>query len=167
MQRVLPDRWRAALPFYFEEYERLLPTCPTIVPELVSALALLKRRRIRTGLVTGKGRVSAMMSLRHFGLDDVFDGIETGSPTGVVKAHAISRLLDGWRVTPGEAIYVGDAVADMNAAREAGVTAVGAAWSPGADDGELKAAGADALFTTTAEFLTWLESRTFGDGAAR
>jgi phosphoglycolate phosphatase-like HAD superfamily hydrolase len=42
---------------------------------------------------------------------------------GVVKAEAIRRLLDQWRLTPTHAVYVGDAVADMRAARGAGVTA--------------------------------------------
>src|SRR2546425_9467822 len=46
MQRVLPAGWQQALPRYFEEYERLLPICLTVIPELVSALALLQRRRI-------------------------------------------------------------------------------------------------------------------------
>ena len=29
-----PDGWQSALPAYFEEYERLLPMCPAVIPEL-------------------------------------------------------------------------------------------------------------------------------------
>ena len=160
MQRVLPRDWEKALELYFDEYERLLPMCPAVIPELASALALLRPRRILTGLVTGKTRVTAMMSLRHFGLDDVFDGVETGSPDGVVKATAIRGLLERWRLGPEQAIYVGDAVSDMLAAREAGVMAGGAAWALGSGGAELKDVGADLVFRDAGEFLAWLDSST-------
>src|SRR5437867_5690286 len=125
MRRVLPETWQSALPGYFEEYERLLPTCPTVIPELGAALALLRERRIPTGLVTGKSHVTAAMSLRHFGLDDAFDAVEPGSPEGVVKAPAIRRLLERWCLRPEDAVYVGDGASDMRAAHEAGVIAAG------------------------------------------
>jgi phosphoglycolate phosphatase-like HAD superfamily hydrolase len=161
----LPGNWERALDVYFAEYERLLPMCPMVAPELVSALALLKRHRVPTGLVTGKCRRTAMMSLRHFQIDGAFDAVETGSPAGVVKAHAIGRLLDRWQVAPDTAIYVGDAAADMRAALEAGVIAVGAAWATGAREAELTTAGAAVVFTGAGEFLRWLESRMSESGA--
>src|SRR2546426_4557966 len=40
MQRVLPEDWERVLPAYFEEYQRLLASCPAIIPELGAALAL-------------------------------------------------------------------------------------------------------------------------------
>src|SRR5437867_12625634 len=66
LQRVLPDDWERALPGYFEEYGGLLASCPAVIPELGAALALLRERRVRTALVTGKSRVTAIMSVRHF-----------------------------------------------------------------------------------------------------
>lgn len=160
MQRALPEDWQGALPLYFEEYERLLPMCPTVIPELKAALALLRERRIPMGLVTGKSHVTAIMSLRHFRLDDVFDAVEPGSPHGVVKAPAIRRLLERWRLSPEQVVYVGDGASDMRAAREAGVMAAGAAWAYGARVAELKEAQADLIFTDAADFLAWLDSRT-------
>ena len=78
--------------------------------------------------MTGKGPKTTTMSLAHFGLDRTFDLVETGSPLGVVKAAAIARIVVAWGMTSREVIYVGDAVADMHAAAEAGVLAVAAAW---------------------------------------
>jgi phosphoglycolate phosphatase/pyrophosphatase PpaX len=100
------------------------------------------------------------MSLRHFGLDDVFDAVETGSPAGVVKAKAIRGLLERWRLEPEQAIYAGDAASDMLAAREAGVMAVGAAWALGSGGAELKEVDADVIFRKAGEFLAWLDSST-------
>src|SRR5438105_14344314 len=160
MQRVLPDDWERVLPAYFEEYQRLLASCPVVAPEVSAALALLRERRIRTALVTGKSRVTAIMSVHHFGLDDAFDAIEGGSPEGVVKAAAIRRLLERWRLPPAEAVYVGDGASDMVAAREAGVLAAGAAWAHGARARDLEDARADVIFTDAREFLAWLDAAT-------
>ena len=133
-----------------------------IAPEVSAALALLRERRISTALVTGKSRVTATMSVQHLGLDDAFDAIECGSPQGVVKADAIRRLLERWRLPPADAVYVGDGASDMVAAREAGVLAAGAAWAHGVRATDLKDAGADLIFTDAREFLTWLDAATRG-----
>ena len=161
LQRVLPDRWQSALPGYLADYERLLSTCAPVVPDLAAAFALLRERGVRVALVTGKSPITAAMSVRHFGLEAMFDAVEAGSPHGVVKAAAIGRLLQRWQLTAEQAIYVGDAAADMHAAREAGVVAAGAAWAQGARAAELEAACADVVFTDTATFLAWLDTRTW------
>jgi phosphoglycolate phosphatase-like HAD superfamily hydrolase len=160
MKHVFPGAWEDALDLYFAEYERLLPTCAVVVPELLSVVRLLQRRDVRTAVVTGKSRVSAMMSLRHFGIEEAFEAVETGSPTGVVKAEAIARILNDWKIERAAAIYVGDGAVDMRAAREAGVLAVGAAWAFGARAAELEPAGANLIFTDVREFATWLRSNT-------
>ena len=100
------------------------------------------------------------MSLHHSGLDEAFEAVECGSPQGVVKAAAIRRVLERWRIAPDAAIYVGDGAADMLAAREVGVVAAGAAWAQGARVAELNEARADAIFTDAAEFLAWVDART-------
>jgi phosphoglycolate phosphatase-like HAD superfamily hydrolase len=162
MQRVLPEDWERVLPTYFEEYQKLLASCPRVLPELTAALALLRKRGIHTALVTGKSRVTATMSVHHFCFDDAFDAIECGSPQGVVKADAIRRLLERWHLSPADAVYVGDGAADMVAAREAGVLAAGAAWAQGARVRDLEDARADVVFTDAGEFLAWLDGATQG-----
>jgi phosphoglycolate phosphatase-like HAD superfamily hydrolase len=160
LQRVLPNDWQRILPAYFGEYQRLLASCPVVVPELTAALALVRKRRLRTALVTGKSTVTATMSVHHFGLEDAFDAVECGSPQGVVKAAAIRRVLEGWGLRPAEAVYVGDGAADMLAARQVGVLAAGAAWAHGARVTELEEARADVIFTDARAFLAWLDTAT-------
>ena len=133
LQRVLPRDWEGALPAYFKD---------------------------DAALITGKSIVTATMSVHHFGLADMFDAIEAGSPNGVVKAEAIGRLLARWQVKPSDAVYVGDGAADMHAAREAGVIAAGAAWAPGTSVEQLTTARADVIFTDASEFWAWLDART-------
>jgi phosphoglycolate phosphatase-like HAD superfamily hydrolase len=160
MQRAVPARWEAAVALYLEPYERELTGCPPIFAGLAPALSRLRARGVPCGLVTGKGPVSTAMSLRHFGLHGAFDVVESGSPAGVVKADAIRRTVGTWGLAPATVIYAGDAVADIESAREAGVTPVAAAWAPSARAAELRGARPAYLFTEAEAFAAWVESVT-------
>lgn len=154
-QRVVPARWQEAFTAYLGEYERHLPLC-AVFPGVAAALATLRARGMPLALVTGKSRPSALMSLRQFGLDGVFEPVETGSPGGVVKAAALARVVSGWRVPAGEVIYVGDAISDMEAAHAAGVLPIAAAWAPTTVAAELDARRPHALFRDAGDFHAWL-----------
>jgi pyrophosphatase PpaX len=156
VQRAMPHCWPEALRILLDEYRRHLVECPTIFPSVRAALDRLRRQRVPLALVTGKGPQTTAMSLAHFGLDSTFDAVETGSTQGVVKAAAIARVVTAWGVAPGEVIYVGDAIADMQAAREAGVLGIAAAWAPSALAAELATTRPHALFTDAAAFEAWL-----------
>jgi phosphoglycolate phosphatase-like HAD superfamily hydrolase len=166
LQRAMPSRWEEGLEILLAEYRRHLGLCPGLFPAVASALALLRERKVPLGLVTGKGVGTAMMSLAHFGLDGVFEAVETGSPAGIVKGAAIARVVARWDVPPSSVIYVGDAVGDMQAAREAGVLPVAAAWAPSAIAAELEATRPHALFSNASDFRTWVV-RTLGPSPAR
>jgi pyrophosphatase PpaX len=156
VQRAMPDRWPAALEALLEEYRRHLVLCSGVFPAVGSVLERLRGRGVPLALVTGKGPQTTAMSLTHLGLDGVFDAVEIGSPQGVVKAAAIARVVAAWGVAAAEVIYVGDAVADMQAAVEAGVRPVAAAWAPSAREAELAATKPYALFTDAGAFEAWL-----------
>ena len=156
LQRAMPQRWEEGLVILLAEYQRHLTRCPAVFPSITTALDLLRRRRTPLALVTGKGPSTTKMSLTHFGLDGVFDAVEVGSPQGVVKAAAIARVVARWGVAAHEVIYVGDAVADVAAARQAGVLPIAAAWAPSAIAEELEAAKPHALFARGDDFHAWL-----------
>jgi pyrophosphatase PpaX len=163
VQRAMPDRWEQAMEVLLDEYRRQLPLCTGVFPSIASTLNRLRQRRVPLALVTGKGPRTTTMSLIHFGLAETFDAVETGSPSGVVKAAAIARVVAAWGVPPREVIYVGDAVADMHAAHEAGVLAIAAAWAPSAIAAELAATQPHALFKDAAEFEAWTRDAAVGE----
>ena len=156
LQRAMPERWQAGLAILLEEYGRQLSVCSGVFPSVTTALQMLRERGTPLALVTGKGPFTTKLSLTHFGLDGLFDPVEIGSPQGVVKAEAIARVVARWGVAPQEVIYVGDAVADVRSAHEAGVLPVAAAWAPSAIVAELIAARPHALFTDAGDFRVWL-----------
>jgi len=158
--RVLaPDHYDAALAGYLRHYEALHDMVPEPFPEMRELLTDLKARGVRLGMVTGKGARSAEFSLRRFGLEDAFEAVETGDPTGPRKVEGIRRILAGWGLHPTEAVYVGDAPSDVTAAREAGVAMIGAAWAETTDRDLLAAEKPDALLATVGELRDWLISR--------
>lgn len=162
VRRVVPQQWRECLEVYLAAYERHHELAPHPFPGVVEALDTLKQHGLRLGLVTGKGPRGAAISLRRLGLADAFDMIEVGSPEGAVKPEAIQRILAHWGVAPERAAYVGDTAYDVEAAREAGVIPLAAAWAPTARRDELLAAQPAACFTDVTQLVAWTAAGAHG-----
>jgi HAD superfamily hydrolase (TIGR01549 family) len=96
------------------------------VPQALDAL----RPRLRLAVFTGASRRAANILLGATGLSHYFDEVVGGDEVARAKP-APDGLLETCRrlaILPEEAAYVGDAPVDLEAAREAGVMAIGAAW---------------------------------------
>jgi len=159
IRALAPAHYDAGIADYLRHYEALHHMVPDPFPEMRKLLTDLKARGVRLGMVTGKGARSAEFSLRRFGLEDAFEAVETGDPTGPRKVEGIRRILAGWGMEPTEAVYVGDAPSDVTAAREAGVAMIGAAWAETTDRDLLAAEKPDALLVTVGELKDWLIDR--------
>jgi phosphoglycolate phosphatase-like HAD superfamily hydrolase len=93
--------------------------------------------------------------MRLLGLSPYIETLVTGSEHRAEKTEAIRDVLQAWDVTPEEAAYVGDTAYDMRASREAGVLALGAAWT---DTATLRESdGAARLFSSVRELQDWLD----------
>ena len=158
MQRLVPDRWEACLAAYLHAYEREHAGCTAPFPGFETAFGLFRARGLKLAIVTGKSAATAAISLRHLGIAHYFDVVETGSPVGSIKPAAIARVLARWDLRPAEAAYIGDAAADIDASKEAGVIPLGAAWSATARAEELRARGAAATFSAVTDFIAWIET---------
>jgi pyrophosphatase PpaX len=156
IRRVIPDRWEEALDRYLAEYRQAHGRFACEIPGIEEVLRFLRDRGVRLAVVTGKGAESAGISLRLLGLAPYFDCVETGSAEGGIKALGLRQVLARWRVPPEAVAYIGDAPADILAAREAGVLSVAAAWAAGADSALLSSYQPRFLFTTVGEFSDWV-----------
>ena len=139
------------------EYERAHATCRDVFSGLLPLLATLRARGVRLGIVTGKGLRSAQISARVLGLDAYFEGIEAGAADGPIKPAGMQAFLRRWAVAPQTVAYVGDAPYDMDAARQAEVIAVAAAWATGANAETLAARQPHVVFQRVADFVAWAE----------
>jgi pyrophosphatase PpaX len=157
IQRMVPDDWEACLRTYLDEYERAHGPYDKPFPGIETALNILKERGAALAIVTGKGSNSADISLKHLGLAGYFDILETGSANGAVKSLSIQKVLMRWAILPKEAAYVGDTAYDIEAAKEAGVIPLGAAWAGTSNAESLRAMAPAATFRSVREFIDWIE----------
>ncbi|MFD9788596.1 HAD family hydrolase [[Kitasatospora] papulosa] len=89
------------------------------------------------------------------------DDVDRGKPSP--ESVELACRLAG--VGPGQAVFVGDTVWDMEAASRAGVRAVGL-LSGGIPRADLEGAGAEAVYTDVADLLDRLGDSPFGQGPA-
>ena len=155
-ERLMPDRWELCHATYLEACEQLHSDDEVVFAGMTDALDLLRSTGLRLGVVTAKGAKSAELSLRLLGMNNFFDNVLTGSPTGNNKPENIRTLLAEWCVAPARAAYVGDMTADVLSSREVGVIPLSAAWAPTANYAALVEMEPHATFRSVAEFDAWI-----------
>jgi HAD superfamily hydrolase (TIGR01549 family) len=155
-QRLVPHAWQDCLNAYLDVYAREHAAYGQAFPGLPDVLESLSRRRVRLGIVTGKGARSAALSLEAIGIRPYFDTVETGSAEGGIKPAAIRKIAAAWELAPARIAYVGDQPSDVRDARDAGVIPLAAAWANTANRPALQAEKPAATFHTVDEFARWL-----------
>ena len=123
---------------------------------VVGALEQLKREGRRLGVVSAKPRATVELALEGAALDAYFDVVVGSDETEKFKPDPEPLLLGLGRLGASveEAAYVGDSPFDIQAARAAGLYAVGVTW--GRIHGCDALAGADAIVETAEELLAAL-----------
>jgi len=157
---LAPNHYDKGVSDYLYYYENLHEMCPVPFDGIKDVLQTLRNKGIRIAMVTGKGKQSTDISLRHFELTHFFEIIETGSPKGARKAEGIQLILD-WLtdIRKDEVIYVGDAPSDIRASRKVGIPVVAAARADTAEPEKLQELKPDELFYTIKDFSDWLFDR--------
>ena len=99
---------------------------PPLLAGARAALRLL-RRRFELGMVTAGSRERVRRQLREFGLRDHFSACVFSEDTRRKKPHPapLELALERLGAAGEECVYVGDAPADIEMARRAGVRAIG------------------------------------------
>ena len=141
-----PGRVAATAEMYRRHYVRLAAGMTAALPGAREALAAVRAAGDRAVIITAKHPVSVPASLGAAGLaaDELYTHVH-----GPEKAAVLRRLE--------AAAYVGDTPADMAAAAEAGVPAVGV--PTGSFGGpELRAAGAGVVLGSLTEFPLWYDA---------
>jgi phosphoglycolate phosphatase len=143
----------AAADVYRRHYVRLAPGLTTPLPGAAEALDAVRKAGERAIVITAKHPVSVGPSLLAAGLepDDLYTHVY-----GPEKAAVLAQV--------GAAAYVGDAPADMAAAVQAGVHAVGVATGS-FSAADLRAAGAGIVLHSLREFPPWYAGLRAGSGS--
>jgi pyrophosphatase PpaX len=90
----------------------------------------LKDRGHRLGIVTAKRRATVDLAFARVPIEHLFDTVVGGDETSEHKPHPAPLLLALERMSadPSQAAYVGDSPFDMQAAKAAGLHAIGVSW---------------------------------------
>ncbi|HEX3763097.1 MAG TPA: HAD family hydrolase [Kofleriaceae bacterium] len=152
---------RLGLPVGFvAHYQALCRERMDMVRLYDGAHALIERGRAsfhRLALITGKDRHRTLLLLDRFELRDAFDRIVCGDDPypGKPSPVAVDALRHQLAASAAETYMVGDSAIDIECARRGHVLAIGAAWGFSTLD-ELRAAGADLIFTSPFTLADWL-----------
>ncbi len=160
IKALAPDHYELGIESYLNHYEQLHDMCGTAFEGMEEILKQLRNLGVRIAMVTGKGKYSTAISLKHFGLGSYFEIIETGSPEGARKAMGIAAVLNHFTgVGREEVIYVGDAPSDIIASRQNNINVVAAAWADTVEPAKLIELSPDAIFYSVKDFAEWLNHR--------
>jgi len=99
------------------------------IPELLESL---RSRRIPMGVMTGKGRDTADITLAKLGWTNLFASVITGDEISRAKPDPQGVLMVARQlgVEAARCVYVGDAPYDIQAGRAAGMKTIWAGWHP-------------------------------------
>ncbi|MGW8331277.1 HAD family hydrolase [Streptomyces sp. NPDC055897] len=135
------------------------------LPPLEGARDLLRQlasRGWRIVLATSAGGPELKALRRAIDADDVIAGVASADDVseGKPAPDPVHRALELAGAEPSEAVFVGDTVWDMEAARSADVRAI-ALLAGGIARADLEAAGAQAVYGDPAELLSHLDTSLF------
>ncbi len=99
-------------------------------PGVFDALVSLRDRGVTMGIVSGKVRRGIERGLRHTELAEFFDVLVGADDVAEHKPHPAPLCRAAEALGATDALYVGDAPGDMQAARRAGMEAVACLWGP-------------------------------------
>jgi HAD superfamily hydrolase (TIGR01549 family) len=104
---------------------------PRLYPDARPCLEALKRSKFRLALVSNGSKARVEGELGKFGLEVFFESVLCGEKKEELKPSPamLERTLDVLDITLENAVYIGDAPADVQAARNARVTSIAIARS--------------------------------------
>lgn len=131
LQKLLPqNEYKSAIEEFYTFYKTNHKKLASEYTGMEELLSWLKGNNIPLGIYTGKGRVTAGITLDELGLTDYFSLIISGSDVTDSKPspEGINIFLDKFDLKKGEVVMVGDSVVDIKTADNAGVKCLSVIW---------------------------------------
>lgn len=160
LKGMVNGNYDAAIKDYYWFYEDNHDKLANGYEGIKEMLQFLYKNNIPLSIYTGKGKVSASITLNKLGIEKYFSMVVTGSD---VKRHKPSRegvdfFVDKFNLKRDEVILIGDAVADIYAAKNAEICGGSVLWDSYGKNEVLKI-GNDYIFETVTELAKFFKSK--------
>ena len=158
LKEFMKDDYDDARKDYLDFYEARHHLMADVYPGIKDVLNYIKSRGIKLSVYTGKGRGSTLITLRKIGLIEMFDMIVTGDDIEDHKPspEGIDVFVEKFGLNRERVLMIGDAPADIIAARNANVKIASVVWDSYAKEKVLSMAE-DYVFETVDELMIFLK----------
>jgi phosphoglycolate phosphatase len=117
------------LPFLFKRVKEEFPAevrNVELFPGVAELLNTLKLQGYRLGIVSSNAEANIRSLLKQNQIEQLFDFVTTASTFG--KGKAIDRMMRQYQCPKSDAIYIGDEIRDIQAARSISIRIVAVGW---------------------------------------
>lgn len=97
-----------------------------LFPGIIEVLATLRAQGYRLGIVSSNSESNIRFLLRQYHIEHLFEFVTAAHTFG--KGGAIAKILRQYNIPKSDAIYVGDEIRDIQAARSIGIKIVAVGW---------------------------------------
>ena len=117
---------------YLQDMEVTAAQDARLYPGALETLNQLRQLPLKIGIVTNNGRAGTEMTLRRLKLNAFFDAVVTRDDCEEMKPDAgpVKKALEIMHSNPEDAIFVGDGLMDIMAAKAAALASVAVATGP-------------------------------------
>ncbi len=155
-KQLFPNKFEEVKKDYYEYYHQN-HSIALLYDGIKELLIDLKKSECILGIYTGKGRTSSLITLNFLGVRELFDLIITGddvenhkpSPEGIMK------FMNEFKLMNNQVIMIGDAVSDIQAARDSGVEIASVIWDSYSAE-KVKSLNPEKCFSTVEELRNFL-----------
>lgn len=157
LKLLMKDKFEEARKDYFEFYTQNHDNMTKKIDGVPELIQKIKSEGLLLSIYTGKGKTSTEITLKKLGIYDYFDLIISGDDVTEHKPspEGIETFLDKFKLQTESVLMVGDAPADVFAARNANVKIASVLWDSYAED-EVRELGSDFYFSTVREFSDFI-----------
>jgi len=157
LKEMMKENYEIARRDYFEFYSANHNKLTKQIIGIAELIQSIKLNQIMLSIYTGKGRTSTEITLEKLDIKNYFDMIISGDDVENHKPspEGITLFLEKFNLSPENVLMVGDAPADVIAARNADVKIASVLWDSYAED-EVKKLRSDYYFYTVKEFSDFI-----------
>jgi HAD superfamily hydrolase (TIGR01549 family) len=154
---LMKDSFKDAQSDYYEFYTDQHNSLAGLYPGMRELIKGLKNKGVLLSIYTGKGRQSSEITLKKTGIYEYFDMIVTGDdiPGQKPSPVGVEMFLSEYNLNKDKVIMIGDAPADVKAARNAGIKVAAVLWDSYAKEKVLEM-NSDFVFHSVGELASFL-----------